>query len=124
MSALAKVREMGLSVTADRGRLAVEPRLLITSAARDLIKSAKAEIMADLKAEADLLDLVEHVAAFYQCGPEELTVVRRVALADPAAARECFQATARFDGIDLSEPMRLAPEQGRDRLAPAKGPRR
>jgi hypothetical protein len=101
MGALAEVRRLGLSVTARGDRLAVEPKLLITDAVRSLIRERRDEILRELEDESEVLALVERVAAFYRCPPEEVAIMKRVALADTPAARECFTATARLEGIDL-----------------------
>lgn len=104
MGPLAEVRAMGLSVSARGDRLAVEPRPLITDRARQLIREQRDELLRELREEADLMELVERVATHYLCTADELVLMKRLALADPVAARECFEATARLEGVTVDNP--------------------
>lgn len=108
MGPLAEVRAMGLSVSARGDRLAVEPRTLITDRARRLIGEQRDELLRELREEAGLMDLVERVAAHYLCSADELALMKRLALADPVAARECFEATARLEGVAINNPAPVA----------------
>jgi hypothetical protein len=53
---------------------------------------------ADSRPSSELLALVERVASAYRAPPDELAEMKRLALADPAAAWEAFTATAAADG--------------------------
>jgi hypothetical protein len=53
----------------------------------------------DARPPAELAALVERVARAYRTPPEELAEMKRLALADPAAAWRAFLATARTEGV-------------------------
>lgn len=50
--------------------------------------------------DADLLGLVERVAARFCAPPDEVATMKRLALADRPAAMEAFRLTAHLEGIE------------------------
>jgi hypothetical protein len=60
---------------------------------------AEAPRLADGSQHAELLALVERVARAYRTSQEELAEMKRLALADPSAARAAFTATAAAEGL-------------------------
>jgi hypothetical protein len=47
----------------------------------------------------DYMDALERVAVHYQTPPDEVALMKRMAAADPEAARDCFQSVARIEGL-------------------------
>lgn len=47
----------------------------------------------------DYMDALERVAVHYKTPPDEVALMKRIAATDPDAARDCFQAIAREEGL-------------------------
>ncbi len=78
----------GITLTAEGDGIRAEPRAALTDAMRNGIRTHRAAILAHLR--ADLFALIDRVAAYYKTPAEDLAEMKRLALADPQAARECF----------------------------------
>lgn len=90
---------MGLMLTLSPEGVRVEPRSAITAQARALILSHTEELKSELAAEQSLFRLLERVASHYRARPDEVELMKQVAAANPAAARESFEATIQMEGI-------------------------
>lgn len=99
----------GLTLHAVGASIRVEPRSGLTDELRARIIAEKPAILAALRARdqappadrtsVELAALVERVARSYQTPPDELADMKRLALADPAAAWSAFLTTAQTEGF-------------------------
>lgn len=92
---LSELRAAGLTVTLDAGRLIVTPASVLTDAHRRSLRENRARILAALNAEdagaRELTGLVRECGDAYRFTEAEHAEALATALADPAAALECFR---------------------------------
>ena len=96
------IEAAGITLTAEGESIRAEPRSALTDAIRNGIRANRGAVLARLSlvdsfladrgANSQLLALVERVAAHYRTPPDEVAEMKRLALADPRAAWECFAA--------------------------------
>lgn len=112
---LAAVRAAGVTLRAEGDGIRVEPASRLPAPLREAIKSNRMAILEAIRERdrastrqapsappgdtADLLALVERVARAYRTPPDELATMKHLALADPAAAWECFTRTADLENV-------------------------
>ena len=89
------IRESGLTLTADGGRLILTPSDRLTDDLRTLIRNNKPGVLDTLESEAaELTRLVRICGERYDFTPAEHTEALAAALADPVDALTCFRAMA------------------------------
>src|SRR4051812_43195630 len=89
---------LGLTATADGGRLLVEPRDAITDEARQLIRANKAAILSALSmttGNAELDGLIGAVAEDYGCAADERLLMIETARNDLENALDSFRLMSR-----------------------------
>jgi len=113
---LEAVRAAGVTLRAEASGIRAEPASRLPAPLREAINGNREAVLKAIR-ERDLRDtspatsayasdatallaLVERVARAYRTPSDELSEMKRLALADPAAAWSAFLSTARIEGVN------------------------